>query len=84
MSQEALRRLEADFKKRSGHPLGPQSPVQIGPKGVQMNVQIGVSIPFAQILTQKLPNGEPALPNEALILLINEALAEAKARGVKY
>jgi hypothetical protein len=84
MSQADLRRLEADFAKRVGSRLNPQSPVQIGPKGATLNVQIGIQIPFVQFLTQKTPTGEPAIPDEALILIIQEALAEAKARGLKY
>jgi hypothetical protein len=84
MSSEALRRLEADFQKRSHTPVGAQSPVQIGPKGLIFNIQIGVGIPFNQLLTQKLPNGASAVPDEALKLIVDEVLAEMKARGLKY
>jgi hypothetical protein len=84
LSQDALRRLEADFNKRVGSRLGPQSPVQIGPKGLQFNIQIGVGIPFKQLLTQKLPNGDPAVADEALKLMMDEILAEYSARGLKY
>jgi hypothetical protein len=83
-SLDQLRRLEADFASRTKKPLGPQSPVIIGPKGVSFNLTIQISQPFRAILTQKLPNGEPALPDDALKLLIDECFAELKARGMKY
>lgn len=84
MSLKDLRRLEADFAKRAGGHLGPQSPVQIGPKGVTLGIQMGVQIPFILLLKGNPETGQAPMPSEAIKLIIDASIEELKGRGVKY
>jgi hypothetical protein len=67
-------------------PVG--SPVQVAPMGAHkgqmgavLNLNIGMSIPFREFLKGRRPDGQPAIPDDMLQVMLDEIREEILRRG---